>query len=91
MTTTSSTTNTTLPTLSSAEANNDASNPTDSSATELTAAVDDLLTTLRAKFTTATTEMLAKMDDMSRRLDSLEQTLSMGEGEEGRAERKAES
>lgn len=50
---------------------------------ELTAAVDDLLETVRSKFSTATTEMLAKMDDMSRRLDNLEAVLrsSAGNGE----------
>ena len=50
---------------------------------ELTAAVDDLLETVRSKFSTATTEMLAKMDDMSRRLDNLEAVLrsSGGNGE----------
>jgi hypothetical protein len=76
----SSTTNEILPPLSSTNTTTDSSTPADSSANELTAAVDDLLSTLRAKFTGATTEMLAKMDDMSRRLDSLEQTLRMGEG-----------
>jgi len=42
---------------------------------ELTAAVDDLLSTLRSKFSVATSGMLAKMDDMSRRLDNLEAVL----------------
>lgn len=42
---------------------------------ELTAAVDDLLNTLRSKFSVATSGMLAKMDDMSRRLDNLEAVL----------------
>jgi len=48
--------------------------------TELTAAVDDLLETVRSKFSTATTEMLAKMDDMSRRLDNLEAVLRASGG-----------
>jgi hypothetical protein len=89
-TTSSSTTTTTMPSLSSVNTTSDTSDLAESSANELTAAVDDLLTTLRAKFASATTDMLAKMDDMSRRLDSLEQTLRMGESEDGRTEGKGE-
>jgi heat shock factor-binding protein 1 len=53
--------------------------PADASS-ELTAAVDDLLETVRSKFSTATSEMLAKMDDMSRRLDNLEAVLRASGG-----------
>lgn len=52
---------------------------------ELTAAVDDLLNTLRSKFSNATTEMLAKMDEMSRRLDNLEAQLRTSEDEARRS------
>lgn len=45
------------------------------SPTDLSTAVDDLLATLRAKFSTATAEMLKKMDEMSARLDGLEAVL----------------
>lgn len=51
---------------------------------ELTAAVDDLLNTLRAKFTAATSAMLEKMDDMSRRLDNLEAVLSVQDENQGK-------
>ncbi|KAJ1329303.1 Heat shock factor binding protein 1 [Microdochium nivale] len=43
-----------------------------SSTDELTAVVEDLLNSLSNKFTSATSEIFAKMDEMSRRLDNLE-------------------
>ncbi|KAF2438346.1 hypothetical protein P171DRAFT_436851 [Karstenula rhodostoma CBS 690.94] len=52
---------------------------TDSSA-ELQQVVDDLLTQLQSKFTNVSSELLAKMEDMSRRLDNLEATLQTGDG-----------
>ena len=55
---------------SAQEANND-----------LTSAVDDLLETMRTKFTAASQEMTQRMDDMSRRLDQLEASMRKGEGE----------
>ncbi|KAK4250255.1 hypothetical protein VTI28DRAFT_4115 [Corynascus sepedonium] len=60
--------------------NND-SNATQGAATnddargELTAQVDDLLNTLSNKFATVSSEIFAKMDEMSRRLDNLEAQL----------------
>ncbi|MCJ1480215.1 hypothetical protein MMC06_000369 [Schaereria dolodes] len=42
---------------------------------ELAAAVDELLDTLTAKFEAVSTEIFAKMDEMSRRLDSLEASI----------------
>ncbi|CAI9633012.1 unnamed protein product [Alternaria burnsii] len=50
---------------------------------ELTAVVDDLLNQLNTKFTTVSSELLAKMDDMSRRLDNLEATIQAGDGNKG--------
>ncbi|KAK7193302.1 hypothetical protein DPSP01_013670 [Paraphaeosphaeria sporulosa] len=52
---------------------------TDSSA-ELQQVVDDLLTQLQSKFTNVSSELLAKMEDMSRRLDNLEATIQTGDG-----------
>jgi len=45
---------------------------------ELTAVVDELLNSLTVKFSSVSTEILAKMDEMSRRLDNLETTLQSG-------------
>ncbi|KAF2825856.1 hypothetical protein CC86DRAFT_35906 [Ophiobolus disseminans] len=47
---------------------------------ELAAVVDDLLNQLSSKFTSISSELLAKMDDMSRRLDNLEATMQGGDG-----------
>ncbi|KAF4551193.1 Hypothetical protein D9617_14g076500 [Elsinoe fawcettii] len=44
----------------------------DSAPAELTAVVEDLLNQLTNKFSTVSSEMIAKMDDMSKRLDNLE-------------------
>ncbi|KAF2190285.1 hypothetical protein K469DRAFT_27115 [Zopfia rhizophila CBS 207.26] len=51
----------------------------DTSTAELTAVVDELLGQLSQKFSTVSSELLAKMDDMSRRLDNLETTIQAGE------------
>ncbi|RKF72812.1 putative heat shock factor-binding protein [Golovinomyces cichoracearum] len=50
--------------------NNNASAPT-----ELSAVVEDLLNTLSNKFAGVSSEIFAKMDEMSRRLDNLEDSL----------------
>ncbi|KAF2027459.1 hypothetical protein EK21DRAFT_71799 [Setomelanomma holmii] len=50
---------------------------------ELAAVVDDLLNQLNTKFSTISSELLSKMDDMSRRLDNLEATIQAGEGGKG--------
>ncbi|KAJ9130854.1 hypothetical protein NKR19_g9734 [Coniochaeta hoffmannii] len=42
---------------------------------ELAAQIDDLLNTLSNKFSGVSSEIFAKMDEMSRRLDSLEAQL----------------
>ncbi|TKX24912.1 putative heat shock factor binding protein [Elsinoe australis] len=44
----------------------------DAAPAELTAVVEDLLNQLTTKFSTISSEMIAKMDDMSKRLDNLE-------------------
>ncbi|KAI9713057.1 MAG: hypothetical protein M1820_001042 [Bogoriella megaspora] len=59
---------------------------TEGAPAELTAVVDDLLQQLQNKFSSISSDMLAKMDDMSRRLDNLEAAIqasqSVPEGEE---------
>ncbi|KAI1164278.1 heat shock factor binding protein 1-domain-containing protein [Nemania serpens] len=49
------------------------------SSDELTAVVEELLSSLSNKFTTVSGEIFAKMDEMSRRLDSLEAALRANE------------
>ncbi|KAK3905311.1 heat shock factor-binding protein 1 [Staphylotrichum tortipilum] len=46
---------------------------------ELTAQIDDLLNTLSNKFAGVSSEIFAKMDEMSRRLDNLEAKLKDAE------------
>ncbi|KAL1999403.1 hypothetical protein VTN02DRAFT_4569 [Thermoascus thermophilus] len=48
-----------------------------SGAQELTAAVDDLLVQLQKKFDGVSREIFGKLDDMARRLDELEASLSV--------------
>ncbi|EOD44754.1 Heat shock factor-binding protein [Neofusicoccum parvum] len=48
------------------------------SSAELVAVVDDLINQLSSKFTNISKELLEKMDDMSRRLDTLETTIQTG-------------
>lgn len=55
---------------------------------ELTAVVEDLLNQLTTKFSTISSEMIAKMDDMSRRLDSLETIIQQNATQEGSEESK---
>ncbi|KAL1302951.1 hypothetical protein AAFC00_003270 [Neodothiora populina] len=47
----------------------------DTSPSELASAIDDLLNQLTSKFTNISSDLLGKMDDMSRRLDTLEATI----------------
>ncbi|KAG9246743.1 heat shock factor binding protein 1-domain-containing protein [Calycina marina] len=54
---------------------------TDASAqAELSVVVDELLYTLSNKFAGISSEIFAKMDEMSRRLDNLEATIQSGDG-----------
>ncbi|KAF1922840.1 uncharacterized protein M421DRAFT_426464 [Didymella exigua CBS 183.55] len=55
-------------------------NTSTDSSTELAAVVDDLLHQLNTKFTTISSDLLSKMDDMSRRLDNLESQIQAGDG-----------
>ncbi|KAJ0425489.1 heat shock factor binding protein 1-domain-containing protein [Aspergillus carlsbadensis] len=48
---------------------------------QFTAAVDELLDQLQHKFDTVSREMFGKFDDMARRLDELESSLSIAEDE----------
>ncbi|KAI9838143.1 MAG: hypothetical protein M1837_002638 [Sclerophora amabilis] len=49
-----------------------ATNGSDDAPAELTAVVDELLDSLSSKFSSVSSEIFTKMDEMSRRLDSLE-------------------
>ncbi|KAL2075616.1 hypothetical protein VTL71DRAFT_559 [Oculimacula yallundae] len=51
---------------------------------ELSAVVDELLNSLSNKFAGVSSEIFAKMDEMSRRLDNLEATLQSNEGRDGK-------
>ncbi|KAF2848173.1 hypothetical protein T440DRAFT_178942 [Plenodomus tracheiphilus IPT5] len=63
-----------------AASDNNSLNSNSEGSGELTAVVDDLLNQLNTKFTTISSELLSKMDDMSRRLDNLEATIQAGDG-----------
>ncbi|KAI1367503.1 heat shock factor binding protein 1-domain-containing protein [Xylaria arbuscula] len=56
-----------------------AAKDTGNSSDELTTVVEELLNSLSNKFNTVSSEMFAKMDEMSRRLDNLEATLRASE------------
>ncbi|KAM0698336.1 hypothetical protein Q7P36_001802 [Cladosporium allicinum] len=45
---------------------------------DLVQVVDDLLNQLSSKFSSMSSELIQKMDDMSRRLDNLEATIQAG-------------
>ncbi|KAL8418344.1 hypothetical protein RB594_001812 [Gaeumannomyces avenae] len=67
--------------MSSNNDNNDSSQTTQNSEAEdargeLTAQLEDLLNTLSNKFAGVSSEIFAKMDEMSRRLDNLEAQLA---------------
>jgi len=69
---------------SSPNENRLSTNSTDAPA-ELSAVVDELLNSLSNKFAGVSSEIFAKMDEMSRRLDNLEATLQdNGEGRDGK-------
>ncbi|THY97059.1 hypothetical protein D6C92_03601 [Aureobasidium pullulans] len=53
----------------------DASNGPESGSDDVATVVDDLLNQLSNKFTTISSELLTKMDEMSRRLDNLESSI----------------
>ncbi|KAL1980156.1 hypothetical protein VTN96DRAFT_4587 [Rasamsonia emersonii] len=74
-------TNATGPSLQSQNQNTSTATPTDTGAgaQELAAAVDDLLDQLQHKFDKVSTEIFGKLDDMARRLDELEASLTVAE------------
>ncbi|QUC19576.1 uncharacterized protein UV8b_03817 [Ustilaginoidea virens] len=49
---------------------------------DVSAAVEDLLNTLSSKFASVSSEIFAKMDEMSRRLDNLEAALQQNTSKE---------
>ncbi|GIZ45167.1 hypothetical protein CKM354_000834800 [Cercospora kikuchii] len=58
--------------------NINADSTTETKPSELVAVVDDLLNQLTSKFNNVSTEMLGKLDDMSKRLDALEAQIRAG-------------
>ncbi|EKV10664.1 Heat shock factor binding 1 [Penicillium digitatum] len=56
------------------------SQPNSEAQGQLTAAVDDLLNELQTKFDKVSTEMFGKLDDMTKRLDELEASLTASVG-----------
>ncbi|KAF5023811.1 hypothetical protein F66182_4119 [Fusarium sp. NRRL 66182] len=56
-------------------ANTKSENPSDDARADVTAAVEELLNSLSNKFAGVSSEIFAKMDEMSRRLDNLEAAL----------------
>ncbi|KAI5362143.1 Putative Heat shock factor binding 1 [Septoria linicola] len=57
---------------------NTADSTSETKPSELVAVVDDLLNSLSSKFNNVSTEMLGKLDDMSKRLDALEAQIRAG-------------
>ncbi|KAJ6139667.1 Heat shock factor binding 1 [Penicillium samsonianum] len=56
------------------------SQPNSDAQGQLTAAVDDLLNELQSKFDNVSTEMFGKLDEMTKRLDELEASLTASSG-----------
>ncbi|PVH99469.1 hypothetical protein DM02DRAFT_656412 [Periconia macrospinosa] len=67
--------------------NASASNSNADGSAELAQVVDELLTQLNTKFSAVSSELLSKMDDMSRRLDNLEATIQGGDGKGSRSDK----
>ncbi|CAJ0554156.1 Ff.00g126680.m01.CDS01 [Fusarium sp. VM40] len=60
-------------------------NPSDDARADVTAAVEELLNSLSNKFAGVSSEIFAKMDEMSRRLDNLEAALQENKSQDGGA------
>lgn len=60
---------------SNADSSTAQANTSDDARAELSAQIEDLLNTLSNKFSGVSSEIFAKMDEMSRRLDNLESQL----------------
>ncbi|KAM0435223.1 hypothetical protein ACHAPT_003313 [Fusarium lateritium] len=58
-------------------------NTSDDARTDVTAAVEELLNSLSNKFAGVSSEIFAKMDEMSRRLDNLEAALQESKSKDG--------
>ncbi|KJX94953.1 unnamed protein product [Zymoseptoria tritici ST99CH_1A5] len=58
--------------------NDSASNPDSTPPSEIVGLVDDMLNQLNSKFNAVSSEILSKMDAMSKRLDSLESNIAAG-------------
>ncbi|KAJ5120675.1 uncharacterized protein N7515_010063 [Penicillium bovifimosum] len=56
------------------------SQPNSDAQGQLAAAVDDLLNELQSKFDSVSTEMFGKLDEMTKRLDELEASLTTSSG-----------
>ncbi|RKL43578.1 hypothetical protein BFJ72_g4401 [Fusarium proliferatum] len=59
------------------------SKPSDDARADVTAAVEELLNSLSNKFAGVSSEIFAKMDEMSRRLDNLEAALQESKAKDG--------
>ncbi|EWY99237.1 hypothetical protein FOQG_00369 [Fusarium oxysporum f. sp. raphani 54005] len=64
-------------------ANSKPENPSDDARADVTAAVEELLNSLSNKFAGVSSEIFAKMDEMSRRLDNLEAALQESKAKDG--------
>ncbi|KAH7264063.1 hypothetical protein FSOLCH5_010422 [Fusarium solani] len=58
-------------------------NSSDDARADVTAAVEELLNSLSNKFAGVSSEIFAKMDEMSRRLDNLEAALQESKSKDG--------
>ncbi|KAH8173977.1 heat shock factor binding protein 1 domain-containing protein [Sarocladium implicatum] len=58
-------------------------NASDDGNADVTAAVEELLNSLSSKFAGVSSEIFAKMDEMSRRIDTLESALQESKAKEG--------
>ncbi|KAF1346042.1 heat shock factor binding protein 1-domain-containing protein [Delphinella strobiligena] len=63
-----------------ADAGLDSSTTSETTPSDLAVVVDELLNQLSTKFSNISTELIGKMDDMSRRLDTLEATIQSNAG-----------
>ncbi|KAK2593023.1 hypothetical protein QQS21_009277 [Conoideocrella luteorostrata] len=69
--------------LNDTDSSTDKSTPPDDSNADVSAAVEELLNTLSNKFASVSSEIFAKMDEMSRRLDNLEAALQESKSKDG--------
>lgn len=72
-----------MPASNAADSSTSQPNTSDDARAELTAQLEDLLNTLSNKFAGVSSEIFAKMDEMSRRLDNLEAQLMANKDKTG--------